>query len=451
MLRLALPIIAGMAGQIVLNLVDTAMVGRLGATPQAAVGLSSFTFLMLATVVTCLGTGVQAIVSRREGEGERQAAAAALDTGLCLSAAIGLPMGYLLAQATPALFELLSDDPEVIYGNDIYSGGSEYLAIRLLALGVLGANFCFRGFYNGIGRSGVYMVSIVLIQALNILFNWIFIFGNLGAPVLEVRGAAIASVTAQVVGTCFYTFLTLLQADVRRDYQPFRLKRLRSKYFTSLARLAWPDAIRSAAVLISMTLFLKLHGEVSTHSLAAGTILLNIGSAGFLVALGMGFAGATLVGQALGRGQPGEARGLVWLGIRLCLLILLPAVIAVAIWTVPILKVFSQDPITITIATPALRLFTAIAMANVVPIVLMHSLLGAGETRWVAKVQIAQMYMLMLPLAALLGLWLPQTLGYQSDTAAVFGLWTGLALSRALIALAVVPRFQGDRWERVAL
>jgi len=450
-LRLALPIIGGMTSQIVLNLVDTAMVGRLGPVSQAAVGLGSFSFLMFATVVTCLGTGVQAIVSRREGEDDREAAGSALDTGLCLSAMIGLPMGYLLAQAAPSIFGLLSDDPQVIHGFESYSGGSEYLAIRLLALGVVGASFCFRGFYNGIGRSNIYMISIILIQALNILFNWIFIFGNLGAEPMDVRGAALASVMAQCIGVCFYTFLTIVQADIRKEYRPFRLLALRLRSFGALLHLAWPDAVRSAAVLVSLTLFLKLHGEVSTRSLAAGTILLNIGSAGFLIALGMGLAGSTMVGQNLGRGAPEEARRLVWLGVRLCTVGMVPAAVAVAIWAAPLLEIFTQDPGTIAIATPSLRLFSVIVLINVVPIVLMFSLLGAGETRWVAKVQIAQQYLLMLPLAAFLALWLLPNLGYASETAAVFGLWTGMALSRLAILLAVVPRFQGSSWENVVV
>ena len=447
-LGLALPIIGGMTSQIVLNLVDTAMVGRLGPAPQASVGLGSFSFLMFATVVTCLGTGVQAIVSRREGEGDRDAAGGALDTGLCLSVLIGLPLGYLLAQAAPTIFAQLSDDPLVIHGGEFFSGGSDYLAIRLLALGVVGANFCFRGFYNGIGRSSVYMISIILIQVLNILFNWMFIFGNLGADAMDVRGAALASVVAQCIGTCFYTFLTFLQADIRAHYRPFRISRLKVQSFGRLARLAWPDAVRSAAVLVSLTLFLKLHGEVSTTSLAAGTILLNIGSAGFLVALGMGLAGATMVGQNLGRNDPGEARKLVWLGVRLCTVAMIPGAIAISVWAGPVLTVFSQDAATIAIATPSLRLFSFIMLVNVLPIVLMFSLLGAGETRWVAKVQIAQQYILMLPLAAFFGLWLAPTLGYSSESAAVFGLWSGMAFSRIVISAAVVPRFQGRTWEK---
>jgi len=454
-LALALPIIGGMTSQVILNLVDTAMVGRLGPEPQASVGLGSFSFLMFATVVTCLGTGVQAIVSRREGEGDKEAGGLALDTGLVLSVVIGLPLGYLLAEAAPWVFSLLSDDIIIVHGDTTknYSGGSEYLAIRLLALGVVGANFCYRGFYNGIGRSSIYMLSIVMIQVLNIFFNWVFIFGNLGAEMMDVRGAALASVVAQSVGTCFYTFLTFLQADIRSQYRPFQLRRLTVTACSRLLNLAWPDAIRSSAVLVSLVLFLKLHGEISTESLAAGTILLNVGSAGFLLAMGMGLAGATMVGQNLGRNDPAEARHLVWLGVRLCTLGLLPAAIGVAIWTDPLLLVFTQDEATIAIAGPSLRLFSFIVLINVVPVVLLFSLLGAGDTRWVAKAQVAQQYLLMLPLAALLGLYVAPAvapaMGLAEPTAGVLGLWAGMALSRIGISLAVVPRFQGNTWEKV--
>ena len=198
-------------------------------------------------------------------------------------------------------------------------------------MGVVGANFCYRGFYNGIGRSTVYLVSIALIQALNIFFNWVFIYGNLGAEAMDVREAALASVLAAVIGTCFYTFLTLVQKDVRTTYRPFRIANLERSGFGAMLRLAWPEAVRGIGLMVSFLWFLELHEAISTRALAAGTILMNLGSAGFLPAMGMGLAGATMVGRHLGMGQPDEARKFVWLGVRLTVgCMLLPAAVAAA-------------------------------------------------------------------------------------------------------------------------
>ncbi len=199
LLALAVPIMLGMTSQTVLNLVDTAMVGRLGPAAQAAAGLGSFAFWVLANLVIAVGTGVQAVASRRDGEGDSEGVGAALDTGLVLAAVLGLPLGYLFAQASPNLFPLLSDDTQVV------AGGVGYLAIRLMGLGVVAANYCFRGFYNGIGMSRVYMGTLATMHLVNVVLNWLLIYGNLGLPAMGVQGAALAFLFNDAATTAIYT------------------------------------------------------------------------------------------------------------------------------------------------------------------------------------------------------------------------------------------------------
>ena len=433
-LLLAGPIIAGMGSQTLMNLVDTGMVGRLGPAPQAAAGLGSFTFWVLANLIIALGAGVQAIVARRDGEEDREGAGSGLDTGLLLAVLIGLPLGYTLAEAAPWLFSLLTDDAAVS------AGGSRYLAIRLMGLGAVAANYCFRGFYNGVGRSMVYMSTLIVIHGANVFLNWVFIYGNFGARAMGVEGAALASVLAAVIGTCVYSILTLTQADVRTVYKPFRFRNIRPDRVASLVRLSVPEAVRGVLVMLGFLLFLDLHETIGTRAAAAGTILVNIASAGFLPAMGMGMAGATLVGRHLGRGEPDEARRLMWLAVRLGATGIAVPAILLAVFAEPVLAIFTPDAPTIEAAVPALRLFAVAAIFDVLPIVLVFSLLGAGATRWVAGVQIFQQYILLLPLAALLGLVLEM---------GIFGLWVGMFLSRLGLAAFAIVKVQGDGWTRI--
>jgi putative MATE family efflux protein len=433
-LVLAGPIIAGMASQTILNLVDTGMVGRLGPAPQAAAGLGSFTFWVLANLIIALGTGVQATVARRDGEEDKEGAGSALDTGLMLAVLIGLPLGYGLAQASPWIFGHLSDDAAVT------GGGSRYLAIRLMGLGAVAANYCFRGFYNGIGRSMVYMSTLIVIHTTNIFLNWVFIYGNLGARPMGVEGAALGSVLAAVAGTCVYTILTVTQADIRTIYRPFRFRNIKLGLVRKMAKLSLPEAVRGVFVMFGFLLFLELHESIGTRAAAAGTILVNIASTGFLPAMGMGFAGATLVGRHLGRGEPDEARRLMWLSVRLASAGLAIPVILLAVFAEPVLGLFTPDIPTIQAAVPALRLFALAAIFDALPIVLVFSLLGAGAVRWVAGVQIIQQYVLLLPLAALLGIGLDM---------GVFGLWIGMVLSRIGLAVFAVIKVRGDTWTNI--
>ena len=434
LLVLSIPILLGMASQTVLNLVDTAMVGRLGPAPQGAAGLGSFAFWVLANLVIGVGTGVQATVSRRDGEDEPESAGAALDTGLILAFAVGLPLGYAMSLAAPLLFPLLSNDAEVV------AGGSGYLAIRLMAVGAVAANYCFRGFFNGIGQSRVYMTTIAASHVANVFLNWVFIYGNLGAQPMGVRGAALASVLATVFATCLYTGLTLARHDIRRRFKPFRFASVTGPRVKALVRISWPEAVRGIGLMLGYLLFLRLHAVIDTRAVAAGTILVNLASTGFLPALGMGLACSTLVGRHLGRGEPDVARSFAWLGVRITMASLAVPALLAGLFAESILGAFTQDALVIAAAKPALQLFAVSAVVDALPMVLVFSLLGAGATRFVAAVQIFQQYLLLLPLAAALGLWLD--LG-------VFGMWLAMLISRIAVAGIAVRKLRRDDWTRI--
>ncbi len=195
---LALPIMGGMVSQNILNLVDTAMVGRVGPSALAAVGIASFTNFMAIAIVLGFGTGVQAIASRRLGEGRENETAIPLNGGLFLALVMGLPLTVLLYFAAPYGFPLLVDDPLVV------EDGVPYLQARILGTVAISMNYAFRGFWNGISMSMVYMRTLVIMHAINIFLNWVLIFGNLGAPALGAEGAGIATTISIYIGAPLY-------------------------------------------------------------------------------------------------------------------------------------------------------------------------------------------------------------------------------------------------------
>jgi len=433
-LVLAGPIIAGMMSQTVLNLIDTAMVGRLGPAAQGAAGLGSFSFFVLANLVIGLGTGVQAMVSRRDGEGAPEKAGAALDTALMLAVFVALPLGFALSFTADRIFPFLSDDAAVV------SGGSGYLQIRLMAVGVVTANYCFRGFFNGIGRSRTYMSTLIVIHVLNVVLNWVFIYGNLGAPRMEVRGAALASALAAAIGTLTYVILTVSNKEVRSKYLPFRFGSLSGGVARGLVSLSWPEALRGIGLMVGFLIFLRMHSWIGTREVAAGTILVNLASVGFLPALGFGLAGATFVGRNLGAKKPAEARRMVWQTWRIAFAAVLLPIVLMQAAPAAVLAAFTPDRVVIELAVPAVRLLALSFLVDTLAFVLIYSLVGAGATRWAAAVQLGGQYVVLLPLAWLLGL--------QLDLGLV-GLWTGMVLSRAVLAALGWQRFRGDSWERI--
>ena len=429
-LTLALPVIGGMVSQNVLNLVDTAMVGSLGAAALGAVGMASFATFMSQAFIMALGTGVQAIAARRLGEGRNGELAVALNGGLLLALLLGLPIAALMGLLAPAIFAALSDDPEVV------ALGVPYWNARLFSLVAVGMNFCFRGYWNGVNRSGLYLRTLLVMHATNILLNWILIYGKLGAPALGTLGAGIGTAASLWVGTLTYVYLGRRHA---RDAGFLRGLPDRAT-LRAMLRLSLPSGIQQLFFAAGLTALAYIVGKVGTHELGAVNVLLNVTMVALLPGLGFGIVAASLVGQALGRQDPAEARRWGWdvarVGAAALFLLGLPMLLLPA----PILRVFIDDPVALAVAVTPLRISGAVIAVEGIGAVLTNALIGAGDTRRVMLLSVGAQWLLFLPVAYLVG----PLLGHG-----LLGVWIAYVAYRALIALAAAALWASGRWASI--
>ena len=200
-LGLALPILGGMVSQNLLNVVDTAMVGFLGNPALAAVGLGGFVVFMCQALILGISTGVQTLAARKKGEGRIDRATRVLNTALLLVLVVAPVFSLVLIQLAEPLFHFLNKDSAVI------EQGVPYVELRLAAIVFVGMNFAFRGYWNALDLSRLYMTTLILMHACNIFLNYVLIFGHFGAPALGVAGAGLASAISMAVGTVIYFYL----------------------------------------------------------------------------------------------------------------------------------------------------------------------------------------------------------------------------------------------------
>ena len=429
-LQLALPIIGGMASQNLLNLVDTAMVGRLGPVALAAVGVASFATFMCMAAVMGLSAGVQAMASRRKGEGQLAEAAVPLNGGIAIALAVSIPLSAALIWLAPVLFPVLNTDPAVI------AEGVPYLQARLVAMAALGVNMAFRGFWNGIGLSGVYLRTLLVMHASNIALNYVLIFGALGAPALGTLGAGIGSAAATFIGAATYAWL-----GWRRARPNGFLVRLPTRAtMATMLRLSVPSSIQQLFFAGGFTALFWIVGRVGTAEVAAANVLLNVMLIAVLPGLGFGLAAASLVGQALGAGDAADARRWGWDVVKVAAAAM--AVLGLPMLAVPdaILSVFLHEPDTLALARTPLRLVGATIAIEGVGMVLINALVGAGAVRQVMAVSITLQWLAFLPLAYLVG----PGLGLG-----LIGIWVCQVAYRAVQALVITGLWQRGRWAEI--
>jgi len=392
-LGLALPIVGGMISQNVLNLVDTAMVGTLGDAALAAVGIGGFANFMFMALLLGLSTGVQVQASRRKGEGKLGETASPLNGGLLLIFLAAPVLSAVLYWGVPLIYPWLNGDPDVI------GQGVPYLQARVLAIAFVGANFCFRGYWNAVDLPRLYMGTLIAMHASNIFMNWVLIFGNLGAPALGAEGAGIATALSTVLGFSIYVWL-----GFRHAREGGFLKQLPSlESLGRLVKLSLPTGIQQLFFSAGFIVTYWIVGQVGTREVAAASVIVNLTLVAILPGLALGLSAATLVGQALGRGQPDDAYRWGWdvarVGILALGLIGLPGVI----WPELLLMGFIHDPATMGVATLPMRLVALFMAVDGLGLVLMHALLGAGDARRVMLVSVIAQWGVFLPLAYLVG------------------------------------------------
>jgi putative MATE family efflux protein len=392
-IRLALPIIGGMLSQSLLNLVDAALVGLLGDQALAAVGLGSYVNFFIVALVLGFSASSQALVARCYGQQRWQHCALPLNGGLLMALLLAVPLTFICWLLAPRLLGVLNNNPTVA------AIGSEYFQARILGLVAVAMSFCFRGYWNGMQRPAAYLRILLLVQLVNVVLSYGLIFGQFGLPKLGAAGAGWGTTISLYSGVCCYLLLTLKQGR-----QHGFLKDLPSrKILWQFCRLATPTSIQQFLFALGIALLFWIIGRLGVAQVAVAHVLLNLSLLLVLPAIGMGMATATLVSQALGSHQPDKAKGWGWsalaIGIPLLLILSLP----LYIWPTFILGLFLHQPALVELGKIPLFLTGLSVFTQSAAIILAQALLGAGANKQVLAISVTAQWLLLLPLAWLVG------------------------------------------------
>ncbi len=420
--KLAAPITIAMSSTMVMSLIDLAMVGTLGSASVAAVGLAGFCSTLVFAFMYGLAPAVQGFVARRRGEGSDEPKCIPLNAALVIAVVAGIPLTLLCHFVTPFFFSLLSSDPEV---TRIGVPFLQILYLAIIPVGIIGA---FRGFWSGMERPAIYMGIVIFMDALNILLNYIFIFGNFGAPALGATGAAIGTASALFAGMLIHAAVGFLRLrkDGFLDFGPAMA--LIGRVF----KLGLPATMQEFFYSAGYIVFFWMIGMVGTVELAAANVLVRVTMILVLIAMSLGNASATLVSKSVGEKDLAGAEQWGWdvakLGVVGITLLSLPLLI----WPEWFLSIFVNDPHTIATATVPLQMLAATTGLGSLIYILAYTLVSVGDGNRVMLVSFTTQWFIFLPAVwvvgpylnhGLLEIWIVQMVYGFFATALIVAIW----------------------------
>ncbi|WP_183323961.1 MATE family efflux transporter [Halomonas cerina] len=427
-LHLALPIIAGMLTQSLLNLIDAALVGSLGEVPLAGVGIGGYAMFLVTAVVFGLSSGVQAQTARRHGEEAWDHRAVALNAGLLIALAIALPLALLCLWQAPALLALINQDPAV------NTEAVAYFRWRVVSLLPVAMIFCFRGYWNGIQETGLYLRIILVMHLVNVVASVGLIFGLAGLPAMGAAGAGAGTTLSLYVGLSIWAGLSLRHATASGFLAGLPG---RGPLGTTL-RLAAPHSFQQIWFAAGYAVLFAILGQIGTASVAVGHVLVNLSLLLILPGVGLGMAAMSLVGQALGRQAHREAHRWGWDVVHLAWLFLAALALPMMLFPGPVLGLFLHDAELVALGILPLRLTAVMIVLDAAALVFAQALLGAGANRTVMTTTLTLQWLVFLPLAWWVGVHLDQGLA---------GIWWVQLGYRCLNSAWFVMIWQRCRWQ----
>jgi MATE family multidrug resistance protein len=418
MFALAAPLVLTELGWMAMGIVDTMFVGRVSAEAIGAVSLGTSVFYAIAIFASGLLLGLDTLVSQSFGAGDLEDCHHSLVSGIWLALFLipGVMGAVWLFIPLMAGFGI---NASVLHDTSPYVRALNWSAPPLLLF------FCLRRYLQSIGIVRPILVTLITANLVNVVGNWIFVFGNLGAPRLGAEGSGWSTCVSRV-----YMLAMLILVIWRRDHQAFRVNwRPDFRRIAKLLKLGLPAAGQiglETSVFATVTIMI---GKLRPEILAGHQIALTVVSTTFMMPLGISSAAAVRVGHAIGRRDPGGASRSGWTALAFGAGVMSAAALALLGFPQVIARLFTPQSGIIAAAAPLLRVAAFFQLFDGLQVTATGALRGAGDTRTPMLCHFGGYWILGLPLGAFLCF-------YQSWGAV--GLWMGLSVGLIVIGIILV-------------
>lgn len=453
-LRLALPTVIAMLSQSIVNEIDVFFFTRLpfpeSSNAQAALLPSLLLVWLFGGSLSAISVGTQALTARRYAERRYDAAGAVLANSAFFCLVAGIAFAIIGAFTIDSLLGLVLQVPEA------HAIAYSYSKWRLLGVVSMAMTMALKSFFDGIGKTWVHLVSALIMNVFNVLFCWIFIFGNLGMPRMGAPGAGFAAFVSTWIGLGIMIFYASRE---RARFQPVRWSNISRSLTWDILKLSIPAALATIVMMVGFGMFTKVAGELdktaSDAAIAAGagvreavngaatTDIVAILKLTFTACLAFGTATATLVAQSLAAKRPDDATKFGWASVRLGLVLFgVVGLCEGVFFTKAIVHFISHSEAVREAAFMPMRMMGLVTPIIAVAMILSEALFGAGSTKFVAAAQFCLVFLVLVPMAWALGI---------KANVGLIGMWSAAVAYAACASVVMTLKFKSGTWKEIKL
>ncbi len=424
-LYLSLPIIVGQIGQLTMSVADNIMVGRVGTEALAAASIGNALFMLIMVVGMGISMAVTPLTAIALGAGRDEDCGVVLRQGLVVNMIFGVILCGVTILAAQSIGYL--NQPKAIVAPAIL-----YMQVLGLSMIPLMLFQSFRQFAEGVSFLKPAMVITLIANLVNIFVNWVFIFGNLGAPTLGVTGAGIATFSSRAFMAVCLVAVVMTAPALKRFDPSLRYRKLDFSMMKRLLGIGIPGACQYFFEVSAFTASSVIVGWMGARELAAHQIALNLGSISFMGAMGISAAGTIRVSNALGRGNADDVRAAGFSAVVLCAIFMgVAGLIFISLRNL-LPGLYSLDPAVIDMAAGLIIVVAFFQLSDGTQAVGIGILRGITDMRIPTLLTLAAYWLIGLPAGYILAF--PFDLG-------ILGVWYGLLIGLSASALLMMLRF----------
>ena len=424
-LKLAFPIILGQLGQVTVSLADTLMVGRLGTRELASIAFANSVFLLIFIFILGFSLGLTPLIGNAFGKKQPRKIALFFQNSFLLNILLSIFILLIVLLLEPFLYHLGQDE-------EIITLGIPYFNTLLFSLLPVSIFFTFRQFGDGIGNTKIAMWITLAGNFLNVLFNYLLIYGKFGFPEMGVTGAGVSTFISRLFMALAFLPIVWKHAAFSSYLHYLSWSNFKKIALLKLLKMGFPISGQLVVEVLAFSFSAVMVGWIDEVSLAAHQIVLQMASATFMIALGIASATTIRISHQFGGKHYRATKFAAQAAIHIVVMFMSLTAVCFIVFRHQIPTLFTTDPYVIAIASKLLIIAGFFQIFDGVQSVGLATLRGLADVRIAMYIAIVAYLVVSLPTAYFCA--------FVLDWGAQ-GIWTGLAVGLFFAAILYRLRF----------